>query len=69
VVIFALRDICVGEELSYDYRFSNDREVLACNCGVAKCRGIVNRESAHVDTHNEGLAIRVPTSQLVPLSR
>ena len=69
VVIFALRDIGVGEELSYDYRFSNDRETLACNCGAPKCRGIVNRESPHVDIPMDGAAIRVPTSQLVPIPR
>jgi hypothetical protein len=31
-----------GEELTYDYRFSGD-EQLRCNCGAARCRGMVNQ--------------------------
>ena len=67
VVIFALKDIGIGVELSYDYRFSSDREILTCNCGAQNCRGIVNTESQHIDGIPEGALIRAPTSQLSPI--
>ena len=41
IVLFALRDIPQGQELSYDYRFSGS-ERLPCNCAAAECRGWVN---------------------------
>lgn len=41
IVLFALRDIPPGEELSYDYRFSGS-ERLPCNCAAQGCRGWVN---------------------------
>ena len=68
VVIFALCDIGVGVELSYDYRFSNDREKLVCNCGAKKCRGIVNVQYSHNDNNlqEEGL-VRARTSEVTPL--
>ena len=44
VVLFALRDIPAGVEISYDYRFSNEDELLPCNCGAPRCRGFVNKE-------------------------
>lgn len=38
--IFALRDICAGEPLSYDYQFdTNEAEAFKCYCGADKCRG------------------------------
>lgn len=43
VVIFALRDIQLGEELTYDYRFCGE-EVLPCNCGTETCRKMVNQK-------------------------
>jgi len=42
IVIFAARDLEVGVELTYDYRFTSQSELLTCNCGVANCRGMVN---------------------------
>lgn len=36
----ALRDIAVGEELSYDYAFSAPL-AIPCNCGEARCRGVI----------------------------
>jgi hypothetical protein len=42
IVLFALRDIDAGVEISYDYRFASESERLPCNCGAATCRGFVN---------------------------
>lgn len=40
----ALRDIPVGEELSYDYAFSGHL-AEPCNCGAATCRGLIVDDS------------------------
>ena len=39
--IFALRDIPVGEELTYDYNFQRQSETTQCLCGSHNCRGIL----------------------------
>jgi len=36
----ALRDIAVGEEITYDYAFAAE-VAEACYCGAAKCRGVI----------------------------
>ncbi len=41
VVIAALQDIPAGQEFTYDYQFSG-KDTLACACGAATCRGVVN---------------------------
>ncbi|WGF90599.1 SET domain-containing protein [Marinivivus vitaminiproducens] len=43
--MIALRDIAPGDEITYDYStyISNPREILACTCGSAQCRGVVGR--------------------------
>lgn len=40
---FALRDIYQGEELRFDYSctMSERRWTMACRCGAASCRGVV----------------------------
>lgn len=45
VIVSALRDIAVGEELTFDYRLRVDGDAeeiasrYACRCGSADCRG------------------------------
>lgn len=36
----ALRDIAIGEEITYDYSFVADVAEV-CACGTAKCRGLI----------------------------
>jgi SET domain-containing protein len=31
-----------GEELTVDYHFPKDVEIVTCKCGTAKCRGTIN---------------------------
>ena len=42
VVLFSLRPIRKGEELSWDYRFDKRGERVGCHCGSPKCRGTIN---------------------------
>ncbi|XP_075462207.1 histone-lysine N-methyltransferase 2B isoform X2 [Ascaphus truei] len=44
IVIFALRSIYRGEELTYDYKFpiEDASNKLNCNCGAKKCRRFLN---------------------------
>nr|DBA16185.1 TPA: hypothetical protein GDO54_003604 [Pyxicephalus adspersus] len=44
IVIFAMRKINRGEELTYDYKFpiEDASNKLACNCGTKKCRKFLN---------------------------
>ncbi|XP_056410805.1 histone-lysine N-methyltransferase 2B isoform X2 [Hyla sarda] len=44
IVIFALRTIYRGEELTYDYKFpiEDANNKLPCNCGAKKCRRFLN---------------------------
>ena len=42
VLLFSLRAIRKGEELSWDYRFDRRGERVACHCGSPKCRGTIN---------------------------
>jgi hypothetical protein len=39
----ALRDIPVGEEITYDYAFVAD-VAEPCHCGAANCRGVIVEE-------------------------
>lgn len=41
IVVVAMRDIAVGEELTYDYAMSDasDYDEFHCACGTAVCRG------------------------------
>ncbi|XP_070702123.1 histone-lysine N-methyltransferase 2B isoform X2 [Pempheris klunzingeri] len=44
IVIFALRKIYRGEELTYDYKFpiEDEHNKLHCNCGTRRCRRFLN---------------------------
>ncbi len=42
ILYMSKRAICAGEELTIDYRFSNQTRTVPCQCGSAKCRGIIN---------------------------
>ncbi|XP_068027262.1 LOW QUALITY PROTEIN: histone-lysine N-methyltransferase 2B-like [Melanerpes formicivorus] len=44
IVIFALRRILAGEELTYDYKFPIEEPSakLPCNCGAKRCRRFLN---------------------------
>ncbi|XP_049323140.1 histone-lysine N-methyltransferase 2A [Astyanax mexicanus] len=44
IVIFAMRKIYRGEELTYDYKFPIEEpgNKLPCNCGAKKCRKFLN---------------------------
>ena len=42
IVIFALRRILRGEELTYDYKFPIEDVKIPCLCGSENCRGTLN---------------------------
>ena len=45
IIIYAKRDVRVGEELAYDYKFQwaeREEDKLACTCGAKGCRGTMN---------------------------
>lgn len=42
IVVFALRDISVGEEITYDYKFPVEDGSIRCSCGAPNCIGRLN---------------------------
>jgi SET domain-containing protein len=42
IVVFAMRDLQVGEELQYDYQFALGGEKIECHCGAPNCWGRMN---------------------------
>jgi SET domain-containing protein len=42
IVIYAARDLEVGEELQYDYQFALGGEKIECHCGAPTCWGRMN---------------------------
>lgn len=43
IIIYALRDIRPGEELTLDYGVTYHPDTKRCLCGAASCRGTLNR--------------------------
>lgn len=43
IIIFAIKDIAAGTEISYDYQFEADEELVTCSCGARNCQGYMNR--------------------------
>jgi uncharacterized protein len=43
MLVVAVRDIAIGEELTFDYAMSDggDYDEFDCLCGSAECRGVV----------------------------
>ena len=50
--IIAMRDIAIGEELTFDYAMSDasSYDEFDCNCGTALCRGRVRADDWRLDT-------------------
>ena len=42
IIVFAARDLQVGEELQYDYQFALGGEKIECHCGAPNCWGRMN---------------------------
>jgi len=42
IIIFALRNIFKGEELTYDYKFEREEQKIPCSCGAPRCRKYMN---------------------------
>lgn len=42
IIIFALRRILCGEELTYDYKFPIEDDKIPCTCGTKRCRKFLN---------------------------
>jgi uncharacterized protein len=42
ILYFSLRRIEKGEELTVDYNYDDEDELMACGCGSKKCRGTIN---------------------------
>ena len=42
IVVFAKRDLKIGEELQYDYQFALGGDKIECHCGAPNCWGRMN---------------------------
>jgi histone-lysine N-methyltransferase SETD1 len=52
IVIYAKKDIQVGQELCYDYKFPVEFDVakrIPCNCGARDCRKFMNWDKRYVE--------------------
>jgi SET domain-containing protein len=42
VVVYAQKEINIGDEITYDYKFPLEDDKIKCYCGSVKCRGTLN---------------------------
>ena len=42
IMIYAIKDIPAGTEVTYDYKFPYEEVKIPCYCGSANCRGSLN---------------------------
>ncbi len=42
IVLFAMRDIKVDEEITYDYKLPIEDVKVICQCGSPQCSGYLN---------------------------
>jgi SET domain-containing protein len=42
ILYMSRREIRKGDELTIDYNFSKDVEIVRCRCGAKNCRGTIN---------------------------
>jgi uncharacterized protein len=42
ILLFSRRTIQKGEELTWDYHFAKDSEIVRCRCGSPNCRRAIN---------------------------
>jgi SET domain-containing protein len=42
ILYMSKREILPGEELTVDYHFDKDVEIVKCSCGAKTCRGTIN---------------------------
>jgi SET domain-containing protein len=45
ILYISKREIKPGEELTVDYRFSENVDKVKCRCGAERCRGTINLDS------------------------
>jgi uncharacterized protein len=45
ILYFSIRPIRTGDELTVDYLFGADEEIVPCKCGARTCRGNINLPS------------------------
>ena len=51
IVVYAKKDIQVGQELCYDYKFPvefNEEKRIPCHCATKECRGFMNWDKRYV---------------------
>jgi SET domain-containing protein len=48
ILFYAARDIQLGEELTIDYDYDAESELVVCLCGSANCRGYLNEAGENV---------------------
>jgi SET domain-containing protein len=42
IMVFALRELLEGEEITYDYKLPLEPIKIPCHCAAPECRGYLN---------------------------